>query len=776
MASIVDYLKSQGQASDYATRAKLAAEKGISGYTGTAEQNNKLLSVLQSPPVSAPTPAKGIVGKGTSQTVKVTKSDSGYSTTYEDRVGSDVKTGTFETAGNPSFDQIQTEVRSARGKSSGPSPAEIAAQVQKATEEEKKKQASADFYNKSPQTTQPSLPKPTIPDFTQRLAAGDFSFIPKQPKEAMKFLSENSPELGKTIETFRADNPGVDLNLEDPVLARQVQRELMRAAKAGDDPAIRLEKIFENERFQLAGSNQIDFPIQKKVETVDGPVDVVTDPEAKTVNDVIGTFLFQNPQTIMSEIQKDPGKFASMFSGDYVSQMLGASVLGATQDSIDLQKSLEQDRAMYENFSKQYQAQVEQEYEDNANIIDATKAVDELKTGLEEQKLQLEKEQTMAPLREKQARLESYLKTKLNVEGLTSSASGLSLLVSKVTAFDQMVEQTGMQYNMAIENLHAGFQERAISYTAQLLSNKRDADNKIFESNKALMENQSKVRNSLLLDSSERRANILQAIGNAMKEKEKIKEAQAAKEVEIWKETNRQQEKLLDESHKLAGLTGTIWSIDEDGELFDTGVMTNDQQKWQQNQMFDIGKYMISAGGIKGARQVELMMGLTHGVLGNDLDTINNTLDEIYSQAVLNDRSKGGGGGGGSGGYAGGPVGELSPTEQAMLDWVNSDEFEPSEVFAMDKGERAIYDKVVRYKAQEAQQGQVDMVDSIARDSESLSVNELKAKYDDPDSDESLVDQMIQAGVINPRKDRVTPTIFEKLLNPSSYQGASANA
>lgn len=45
--SVVDYLASTGQASDYASRAKLAAEKGITGYTGTASQNTQLLNTLK---------------------------------------------------------------------------------------------------------------------------------------------------------------------------------------------------------------------------------------------------------------------------------------------------------------------------------------------------------------------------------------------------------------------------------------------------------------------------------------------------------------------------------------------------------------------------------------------------------------------------------------------------------------------------------------------------------------------------------------------------------
>lgn len=45
--SIVDYLNKAGAPSDYASRAALAANNGIEGYTGTAQQNLQLLGILQ---------------------------------------------------------------------------------------------------------------------------------------------------------------------------------------------------------------------------------------------------------------------------------------------------------------------------------------------------------------------------------------------------------------------------------------------------------------------------------------------------------------------------------------------------------------------------------------------------------------------------------------------------------------------------------------------------------------------------------------------------------
>jgi len=50
--SIVDYLKDQGLPSDMESRRILAEDYGITPYTGTAEQNIKLLALLRNPPLT----------------------------------------------------------------------------------------------------------------------------------------------------------------------------------------------------------------------------------------------------------------------------------------------------------------------------------------------------------------------------------------------------------------------------------------------------------------------------------------------------------------------------------------------------------------------------------------------------------------------------------------------------------------------------------------------------------------------------------------------------
>lgn len=64
--SIVDYLNSKGQPSDFNSRATLAASIGIQGYTGTAQQNQQLLTSLQGGSTAPTASAAGNTGASTS--------------------------------------------------------------------------------------------------------------------------------------------------------------------------------------------------------------------------------------------------------------------------------------------------------------------------------------------------------------------------------------------------------------------------------------------------------------------------------------------------------------------------------------------------------------------------------------------------------------------------------------------------------------------------------------------------------------------------------------
>lgn len=91
--SIVDYLKSEGRDSSYSARKKLAAQYGISNYSGTAAQNTQLLKKLRSG-----TGTSSSAGSSTKSTTPVqTKS---YATAYTPSATVNQKKQAWEAAEN----------------------------------------------------------------------------------------------------------------------------------------------------------------------------------------------------------------------------------------------------------------------------------------------------------------------------------------------------------------------------------------------------------------------------------------------------------------------------------------------------------------------------------------------------------------------------------------------------------------------------------------------------------------------------------------------------
>lgn len=87
--SIVDFLKNQGKAADLGNRKKLAEAIGISGYTGKASENTKILKVLQSSPElldsypNGPTSGGKSGGKSSGGRKKLSKPASNF---YDDMI------------------------------------------------------------------------------------------------------------------------------------------------------------------------------------------------------------------------------------------------------------------------------------------------------------------------------------------------------------------------------------------------------------------------------------------------------------------------------------------------------------------------------------------------------------------------------------------------------------------------------------------------------------------------------------------------------------------
>jgi len=78
--SVVDYLKSQGKDSSYSARKTLAANYGISNYSGTASQNTQLLKALQSGKSSSSNSGKTTTATNTKATTTTNKATTNANT------------------------------------------------------------------------------------------------------------------------------------------------------------------------------------------------------------------------------------------------------------------------------------------------------------------------------------------------------------------------------------------------------------------------------------------------------------------------------------------------------------------------------------------------------------------------------------------------------------------------------------------------------------------------------------------------------------------------
>lgn len=90
--SVVDYLKSTGAASDFASRSALATKYGITGYTGSADQNTLLLTKVQGATKVAPPAGSTVTSPQSATDVKDMTGANSYINSQQDSDFADAST------------------------------------------------------------------------------------------------------------------------------------------------------------------------------------------------------------------------------------------------------------------------------------------------------------------------------------------------------------------------------------------------------------------------------------------------------------------------------------------------------------------------------------------------------------------------------------------------------------------------------------------------------------------------------------------------------------
>lgn len=230
--SIVDYLKSVGKPSSFGERAKLASQQGITGYTGTAEQNIRLLTTLrsQTPTPTQPTP-----------TTPLTEPTTGPPTT----TGGDFVIPE-PTGDTPDVSNAKSRVEFFKEQQR--IEMEKAAAAAKRVEEQEKAQAKAkeSFLKNLPIAGKFLAGKEAPPSVAEK-RAGEFEEIGVEPSEFFKEQAAATAEIGSlledydklvakkdqglvNIETRLQGRPGAILRGEQALFQKQANIELSQSA------------------------------------------------------------------------------------------------------------------------------------------------------------------------------------------------------------------------------------------------------------------------------------------------------------------------------------------------------------------------------------------------------------------------------------------------------------------------------------------------------------------------------------------------------------------
>lgn len=192
---------------------------------------------------------------------------------------------------------------------------------------------------------------------------------------------------------------------------------------------------------------------------------------------------------------------------------------------------------------------------------------------------------------EKRGRLEGYLKAKLYAAGAQDSSAGLAVMALQVNAADLRIQAQNNEYNYAISKLNLQGREAMLNYTNNVVKLTMDTEAKKSEAGAKYSEELTRIEGLFIEDEREKN-NLKMSALSSFVEKMYTIDQDRKKEEQYWYEQNYNQVRdTIEDSYKLSGMMGTVYAVDEKGNIFDTGVATFENQKWQDSRALDWARY-----------------------------------------------------------------------------------------------------------------------------------------------------------------------------------------
>lgn len=252
---------------------------------------------------------------------------------------------------------------------------------------------------------------------------------------------------------------------------------------------------------------------------------------------------------------------------------------------------------------------------------------------------------------EKRGRLEGYLKAKLVAMGAEDSSAGLSMMALQVNAADLRIQQAESEYNYGLSQLNMQSREIMMSFSNNIAGLIMQADSQKSEAMSAYQSSISDIEKQLIADDREKNKLRMETLSKYQDQMYKIDQDRKAQE---WKEKEfayKQIRDTVDDAYKLSGLSGTIYGVDENGNVFDSGIPTFEASKWEQSNLMDQMRFqhtvendafnqamkMLETYGSSASGLVEQALGMPEGTLSQyqTLEEQKNATENWFSSLSL---------------------------------------------------------------------------------------------------------------------------------------------
>jgi hypothetical protein len=175
--------------------------------------------------------------------------------------------------------------------------------------------------------------------------------------------------------------------------------------------------------------------------------------------------------------------------------------------------------------------------------------------------------------------------------GAQDSTAGLSVMAMQVNQADLQIQMQQNEYNHGLAQLDLEARGIMTNFTNSVLELGMQTKASEAEAQNNLSTKLQEIEKETLLNDKEKNKVQMQAFSDFNTKLQTLKKEQREEEWKLMEFSYKQVQDKIERAHQLTGDTGTIWSVDEDGKMFDSGVETLDSRQWQESQLLERVKF-----------------------------------------------------------------------------------------------------------------------------------------------------------------------------------------